>query len=231
MPDTPDDIDEIIANVLNGDVERYAFIVKIFDKYLYKIGRSYGFDHQTTEDLMQETFVNAYIHLKDFERRSTFKTWISKIMLHQCYYKKNRSKFRRERSLGETENENEVFQPVFGTPVGKPEKMTSNNELKENIEKAIVNIPEDYRIVFTLRELNGLSIRETALALGLTESNVKVRLSRAKGLLRTELRKTYQPEEIFEFNLIYCDGLVKRVMEAIKNLDTNAIHFSRTETK
>lgn len=231
MPDTPDDIDEIIANVLNGDVERYAFIVKIFDKYLYKIGRSYGFDHQTTEDLMQETFVNAYIHLKDFGRRSTFKTWISKIMLHQCYYKKNRSKFRRERSLGETENENEVFQPVFGTPVGKPEKMTSNNELKENIEKAIVNIPEDYRIVFTLRELNGLSIRETALALGLTESNVKVRLSRAKGLLRTELRKTYQPEEIFEFNLIYCDGLVKRVMEAIKNLDTNAIHFSRTETK
>lgn len=231
MPDTPDDIDEIIANVLNGDVERYAFIVKIFDKYLYKIGRSYGFDHQTTEDLMQETFVNAYIHLKDFERRSTFKTWISKIMLHQCYYKKNRSKFRRERSLGEAENENEVFQPVFGTPVGKPEKMTSNNELKENIEKAIVNIPEDYRLVFTLRELNGLSIRETALALGLTESNVKVRLSRAKGLLRTELRKTYQPEEIFEFNLIYCDGLVKRVMEAIKNLDTNSIHFSRTETK
>lgn len=218
--DVPDEIkiDEVIQSILKGDTGLYAMIVKAYNKYLYKIGRSYGFDHATTEDLMQETFVNAYLHLKDFENRSTFKTWISRIMLHQCYYKKNRSKFRKEASTGDTEGER--LRPVFVTPVGKPEKMTSNNELRKNLEKAIVDIPEDYRNVFTLRELNGLSVRETAAALDLTESNVKVRLSRAKRLLRTALEKTYRPEEIFEFNLIYCDGLVKRVMDEIKNLGT-----------
>lgn len=222
ITDRPDDIkiNEVIQNILNGDIDLYALIVKAYDRYLYKIGRSYGFDHATTEDLMQETFVNAYLHLKDFENRSTFKTWISRIMLHQCYYKKNRSKFRKEAASGDTEGER--LQPVFVTPIGKPEKMTSNKELRENLERAIVKMPDDYRIVFTLRELNGLNVRETATALGLTEGNVKVRLNRAKGLLRTELEKTYRLEEIFEFNLVYCDGLVKRVMEEIKALNRSS---------
>jgi len=219
--DAPEElrIDEVIFKILNGETDLYANIVRTYNKYLYKIGRSYDFDHQTTEDLMQETFVNAYLHLKDFENRSTFKTWISRIMLHQCYYKKYRSKFRKETSAGEVISERE--QPAFEAPAQRPEGITINNELRENIEKAILNIPEDYRIVFTLRELNGLNVKDTATALNLTESNVKVRLSRAKVLLRTELEKTYQPEEIFEFNLIYCDGLVNRVMNEIRNLNSD----------
>jgi len=84
------------------------------------------------------------------------------------------------------------------------------------LENAINKIPEDYRIVFTLRELNGLSISETTEALQITESNVKVRLNRAKKLLRTEIEKMYAPEDIFEFNLIYCDRMVQNVMNQIQ---------------
>jgi RNA polymerase sigma-70 factor (ECF subfamily) len=92
-----------------------------------------------------------------------------------------------------------------------------NKELGHVLENAIHQIPEDYRIVFTLRELNGLSVAETAETLDITESNVKVRLNRAKTMLQKEIKKMYSPEEIFEFNLIYCDAMVEKVMNRINN--------------
>ena len=79
----------------------------------------------------------------------------------------------------------------------------------------MLHIPEDYRTVFLLREINGLNVLETAEILDITESNVKTRLSRAKSFLRKEIEKTYNKEEIFEFNLIYCDAMVERVMQKI----------------
>lgn len=206
----------LIHRIIDGEVDLYETIVRKYNKYLYKVGRSYGFGHQATEDMMQETFVNAYLHLKDFQNRSSFKTWIVRIMLHQCYYVRHRSKFRREQP-GENEIDDRL-KPVFISSSEKLDRKVSNHELKENIEKAIVEIPEQYRNVFTLRELDGLSVKDTAEMLGLTESNVKVRLSRAKAMLRTALEKTYDPEDIFEFNLIYCTPLVERVMDTIKKI-------------
>jgi DNA-binding Lrp family transcriptional regulator len=79
----------------------------------------------------------------------------------------------------------------------------------------LLNIPEDYRIVFSLREMSGLNVSETAEALNISEANVKVRLNRAKSMLRKEIEKTYTPQEIFEFNLIYCDTMVENVMKKI----------------
>ena len=91
----------------------------------------------------------------------------------------------------------------------------ANTELGNVIENALRRIPEDYRIVFTLRELNGLSTADTVEALHISESNVKVRLNRARKMLQTEIVKMYSPEEIFDFNLRYCDGMVERVMQRI----------------
>ncbi|MGB3075596.1 MAG: sigma factor-like helix-turn-helix DNA-binding protein, partial [Chitinophagales bacterium] len=71
--------------------------------------------------------------------------------------------------------------------------------------------------VFAMREINGLNVKETAEALDISETNVKVRLNRAKTMLRKEVEKAYNPEDIFEFNLIYCDAMVSRVMNRIKN--------------
>jgi RNA polymerase sigma-70 factor (ECF subfamily) len=93
-----------------------------------------------------------------------------------------------------------------------------NKELGKILEKSILALPEKYKIVFTLRELNELSIAETSEALSISAGNVKARLSRAKSMLRSEIEKMYSREEIFDFNLIYCDGMVDRVMNAIENL-------------
>lgn len=91
-----------------------------------------------------------------------------------------------------------------------------NAELNSVLEKALLHIPEDYRTVFTLREINGLNVFETAEILDISENNVKVRLNRAKNFLRTEIEKVYNREEVFEFNLIYCDAMVNRVMTKIQ---------------
>lgn len=97
-------------------------------------------------------------------------------------------------------------------------KTVLNRELNFVIENALQKIPLDYRMVFTLREINGLNVAETANALNIGESNVKVRLNRAKNMLRKEVEKSYSSEDIFEFNLIYCDAMVENVMTALKNL-------------
>lgn len=94
-------------------------------------------------------------------------------------------------------------------------KTVLNKELGHVLENALDQIPEDYRLIFTLRELNGHSVSETAQATDLSEANIKTKLSRAKTMLRKEIEKMYTPEDIYEFNLIYCDRMVERVMTII----------------
>jgi RNA polymerase sigma-70 factor (ECF subfamily) len=97
--------------------------------------------------------------------------------------------------------------------------VVTNRELSHIIENALQQIPIDYRMAFALREMNGLNIAETAGVLNISETNVKVRLNRAKNMLRKEIEKSYSAEDIFEFNLIYCDAIVASVMEKIKTSD------------
>lgn len=208
------DID-IIQIVLTGQIQLYELIVKRYNSYLYKIGKTYGFGHQDVQDIMQETYVNAYRSLSKFKRESTFKTWITRIMLNNCYHKKQKLKMKKEVSTESLE----LIKNVQLTRETMRQSKTVNNELGTILEKAILDLPEKYKIIFTLRELNSLSISETSSALGISPGNVKIRLNRAKNLLRNEIEKTYSPQEIFELNLIYCDEIVQNVMTAIKAIN------------
>jgi len=88
-----------------------------------------------------------------------------------------------------------------------------NKELNYIIGNALTTIPLEYRMVFSLRELNGMNTAETAELLDISETNVKIRLNRVKQMLRKKVEKMYAPEDIFEFNLIYCDRIVNKVMK------------------
>ena len=206
---------EIIEKIIEGDVKLFEILIRRYNSFLYRIGRTYGYNHEDTEDLMQDAYINTYNNLKKFENRSSFKTWFTRIMLNLCYQKKHKLSFKNEISGDDIQNEKSSI--LFHHSINN-EKIAMNKELGRVLENAIHKIPEDYRVVFSLRELNGLSVAETAEALDISESNVKVRLSRAKGMLRTEIKKMYSPQEIFEFNLVYCDGMVNRVMEKIYDL-------------
>jgi RNA polymerase sigma factor (sigma-70 family) len=211
---------EVIENILSGNTALFEILIRRYNPYLYKIGRSYGFNHQDTEDLMQETFVNSYVNLKQFSGRSLFKTWIIKIMLNQCYHKAHKHSYQKERST-EVLPDNSSFM-FSNNDQNDNSKSLINRELNNIVEACLQKLPEDYRITFTLRELTGLSVAETAEMMHTTISNVKVRLNRAKAMLRKEIEKTYSPEDIYEFNLIYCDRIVDAVMKKIYELE--AIH-------
>lgn len=206
---------EVVQKILAGEVALFEIIIRRNNPFLYKTGRSYNYNHEDTRDLMQDTYLDAFTGLAQFQNRSSFKTWIIKIMLRNCYRKQQKWNFK---NIHPAEI-SETSVPVFSNhQLVDTTQTVMNRELSTVIEKALQQIPLDYRMVFTLREMNGLNVAETADALATTEANVKVRLNRAKTMLRKEVEKSYSTEDIFEFNLVYCDAMIKDVMTKIKQL-------------
>ena len=207
---------EIIRRIKEGETDLFEILIRRNNQFLYKIGMSYGYTHQDVEDLMQETFTAAYLNLERFKQHSSFKTWVIKIMLNQCFHKKQRLSFKNEKTM-DTNNEKVI--PMFERQQSSDGyKKIIDRELSHVIEKAIIHMPLDYRVVFSLRELSGMSTAETAESLDISEANVKIRLNRARHMLREELGTMYSTQDIFEFNLIYCDRVVNKVMRVLNNL-------------
>ncbi len=206
---------DIVQQVLDGELALFEILMRRYNAALYKTGRTYNYNHEDTQDLMQETWINAYKNLQTFENRSSFKTWLVKIMLHHCYHKNKKFSFKNEIPVDINEKSAPMYNNSEHTDTSKA---VNNKELNHVIEIALQNIPFDYRMVFLSREMNGLSVNETAETLNISEANVKVRLNRAKAMLRKELEKSYTAEDIFEFNLKYCDAIVHRVMTEISSL-------------
>jgi RNA polymerase sigma factor (sigma-70 family) len=207
---------EIIHKVLEGEIALFEILIRRNNPYLYKVGRSYNYNHEDTQDLMQDSFIDAYINLSKFENRSSFKTWLIKIMLNNCFKKKQKSSFKNEITNEISDKSIPMFSSQQQTDTNKT---VLNRELNFIIEDAIKQMPEEHRLVFSLREINGLSVKETAETIGISESNVKTRLSRAKTMMRREIEKSYKPTEIFEFNLVYCNAIVDNIMSKIKSIN------------
>ncbi|HTE23928.1 sigma-70 family RNA polymerase sigma factor [Flavitalea sp.] len=207
----------IIEKILAGESGLFEILIRRYNACLYKTGRSYSYRHEDTQDLMQDTLIDAYLNLSTFENRASFKTWIIKIMLHNCYRKKEKFSFKNEAATELNDNSIPVFSKQSNSDTTK---MVVNRELGSIIENALQQVPLDYRMVFSLREINGFNIAETADVLQISETNVKVRLNRAKTMLRKEIEKSYSAADVFEFNLVYCDAITERVMNKIKTLRT-----------
>lgn len=204
----------IIQKVLAGETALYELIVRRFNATLYKIGRSYNYDHEDTQDLMQDTYVDAFKSLAQFEGKASFKTWIARIMMNNCFRKRQKLSFKNEIAMEAKADS----KPLFTGNEQYTDKALHNKELGHIIENALEQLPSDYRMVFSLREINGMNIAETADLLAISEANVKVRLNRAKAMLRTKLQNAYSPKELYEFNLVYCDSMVEKVMKRIYDL-------------
>lgn len=202
---------DLIRQILDGKKALFEIIIRRNNAILYKTGRSYNYSHEDTQDLMQETFIDAYRNLSKFENRSTLKTWITRIMLNKCFHKKQKFSFNEAPS----EIDDKSVPMYSSNHDTDTSKSVINKELGMVIENALQQLSLDYRLVFSLREINGFSVEETAETLNISQSNVKTRLNRAKAMLRIEVEKFYKPEEIFEFNRIYCDAMVLNVMDKI----------------
>jgi RNA polymerase sigma factor (sigma-70 family) len=208
----------VIEKILKGDSALFEILIRRYNPVLYKIARSFGFNHQDAQDLMQDTHVSAYTQLAKFEFRAAYKTWVSRIMINKCQYKLKYGYFKNEKPSEQIREMNK--QPLLiKTDNNQVEESLANRELALVLEKSIQKIPEIYRMVFVLREIEGFSVVETAELLDITSINVKVRLNRAKALLRREIEQFYSHSELYSFNLIFCDSIVKTVFASVNSLD------------
>jgi RNA polymerase sigma-70 factor (ECF subfamily) len=195
---------ELIGRILRGEKRLFELLIRKYNQRLYRIGMSILGDEAEAEDAMQTAYINAYEHLSGFEQRSSFGTWLTRIMLNQCYEQKRK----RKRILINFE------QPDNFVNMNTAVNELANKELSNALQQAIGKLPEKYRLVFVLREIEDLSVRETSAALNIEESNVKVRLNRAKTMLRENLN-SYMKDYVYSFHLTKCDRIVSHVLNRL----------------
>ncbi len=205
--------EEVIARVLNGEKRLYALIVRKYNQRLYRIAMSILDSDAEAEDVMQTAYLNAYEHLASFGFRSSFATWLTRIAINEGLLRLRKS--RRAVSMSEETMNAPVYQRYI-TDKQNPAMQVLNSELKNILEDAIRKLPEKYRTVFVMREVEGMNVSETGDCLNITAVNVKVRLNRAKSLLRTSLSSYYKKEDIFHFHLSRCDRVLSQVMSRIE---------------
>lgn len=198
--------EEVVARVINGEKQLYEHLMRKYNQRLFRICMSIIDDDMAVEDVMQTAYLNAYLNLAGFQNKSSFSTWLTRILINESLlYKKKRAM--RDRVVAEkAENDYLSETPLNGL---------MNKELKVLLEKTIADLPEKYKLVFVMREIEEMSTNETMAILNLTESNVKVRLNRAKEMLRGNLSSYCRSNQLYEFNLIRCDKVVNFVMAKI----------------
>jgi RNA polymerase sigma-70 factor (ECF subfamily) len=200
LPDT-----ELVSRILGGEKKLFEQVIRRYNQRLYRIGASILSTGPEAEDAMQSAYMKAYEHLAAFERRSSFGTWLTRIMINECLARKKKQSHYSSIPADMPEN---------NTTMTTPDGLLVNKELSGILENAIASLPEKYRLVFILREVEELSGRETGEALGIEEPNVKVRLNRAKTMLKQHL-DGYIRGHVYSFHLSRCDKMVSDVFSRL----------------
>ena len=176
----------------SGDRAEFARLVETYYEMIYRLGLKMLNDTQDAEDILQETFTKAYQHIHNFDGRSELSTWLYRIATNEALMH-----LRRKRPQTFSIDSPENAEAVEQEPVqivdwrGLPEEELISGEARLHLDNAIENLPPSLRVVFVLRDIQGLSTREVGEVLDLSETAVKTRLSRARLRLREDLSSYY----------------------------------------
>jgi RNA polymerase sigma-70 factor, ECF subfamily len=207
--------EQVVDRVRSGESGLYELLMRRYNQRVYRVIRSVLTDNNEAEDVLQEAWVRAYEHLDQFEKRASFSTWVTKIAYYEALARSRKSKrwTPLEDPEGEIMPEAERQQPLAETP----EAQAMRAQLGRMLQAAVDELPESYRCVFILREVEHLNTSETAECLGLSEEAVKTRLHRSRALLRRDLEGRAGPaiEGAYSFLGERCDRSVARVLERI----------------
>lgn len=201
---------EILKRIAEGEKNMYALIIRKYNQRLYRIAISIISNESEVEDVIQVAYIKAYENLDKFKFESGFSTWITRILINECLMHLKK----RER-ISSTERGN-LFpvtsqQPIVQTPL----MQVINSELKTILEFYIRRLPEKYRTVFIMREMENMSISETMECLGISEANVKIRLNRAKVMLKDKLKDYIKEDAPLQLYKPRCNKILDYVMEKI----------------
>jgi RNA polymerase sigma-70 factor, ECF subfamily len=206
--------EQVVSRVLSGQTALFEVLMRRHNERIYRAARAILRDESEAEDVMQQAYVNAYSHLRQFDGRSKFATWLTRIAIHEA--------LARVRRRGRYTNidPDSSFTSESATPVTlapDPERQAFARELGVLIESAIDRLPDGAREVFVLRQVEGMSTEEVAATLDVSEAVIKTRLSRARATLRRDLHKHAGIVEsnAFRFLRPRCDRVVAAVLVRI----------------
>jgi RNA polymerase sigma-70 factor (ECF subfamily) len=213
--------EEIVERVRAGETALFEILMRRYNQRLYRITRSIVGSDGEAEDVTQDAYVRSYMHLDQFDGRAKFSTWLTKIAVHEAL-----ARVRNRQRLVEID-------AVIGTMEDgmkleskgpSPEQEVLTQTMRMVLEAAVDRLPETYRSVFMLREVEEMSTAETAECLDLSEEAVKVRLHRARSLLRKDIytQTGAATATAFQFMGARCDRMVSAVLEKIESLKGGA---------
>jgi RNA polymerase sigma-70 factor (ECF subfamily) len=210
--------ESLVRRVLEGETALFEILMRRHNQRLYRIARAVLRDDAEAEDVMQDSYVRAYQNLGQFEGRASFSTWVSRIALNEAF-----SRARKRKRVVELdailESEKEAMQSLQ-SQVPSPEQETLNSEIRRLLEQEVDTLPDSYRTVFVLRDVEDIDVAGVAEILDISQENVKTRLHRAHALLRRKLylRTGAQSHEAFLFHANRCDTIVKAVLTRLELL-------------
>jgi RNA polymerase sigma-70 factor (ECF subfamily) len=212
----------VVDRVRSGETALFELLMRRHNERLYRAARAILRDDGEAEDVIQQAYINAYLHLDQFADRAKFSTWLTRIAIHEAL-----SRIRKAGRMLPLEERREGVESMadqITSPGQDPEQAAYSQELAREIEDAVAQLPDVFRGVFMLRDVEGLSTLETAECLGLNEDTVKTRLHRARALLRRELtaRMGDSAATAFQFHAPRCDRVVQAVCSRLAEIEAAA---------
>ena len=205
--------EDVVRLVLAGNTPLFELLMRRHNERVYRAARAILRDDEEAEDVMQQAYVNAFTHLRQFNGDARFSTWLLRIAVNEALARARR----RGRYESYSDEEAAVEPGTSRSTPPDPERQAFNGELRGLLEWAIDTLPDGMREVFVLRDVEGLSTLETAEALSVSEDVVKTRLSRGRAALRRALyeRTGANAPEAFRFERPRCDRVVTAVLDRI----------------
>jgi RNA polymerase sigma-70 factor, ECF subfamily len=207
--------EEVVKRVLAGETALFEILMRRYNQRLYRVSRIILRDDGEAEDVMQDAYVRAYEHLDQFAGKAAFSTWLTRIAVHEALARKRRRG--RHEELDALQMMNGDSMQILKSSAPSPEANTAQAQARQLLEEAIEALPAAYRSVVVMREVEEMSVAETADVLGVSQAVVKTRLHRAHAMLRRELytRAQGRSTDLYPFHAPRCDRVVKAVFERI----------------
>jgi len=216
-----DDLDLVHASK-NGDVAAFEQLVKRYDGKLLRIAQSVTHNREDSQDAVQEAFLKAYQNLAQFREQSQFSTWLIRITVNQSLMKLRKQRTVREVSLDEEfQGDGDMLPAEVSDWAPNPEQLYWVSELRHILTRTLEALRSPLRAVFVLRDVEGLSIDQTAVVLGLSQAAVKARLWRARLQLREGLNKYFSKKGNSAPVEIHLAGLTAEILRVQEMARTN----------
>lgn len=209
-------ISELLSDVLAGQTDAFAEIIRLFNQRMFRIARSIVLDDDEAMDIVQESFIKAYERLGGLNAPGAFGVWLSRIVRNTALMRLR--SLRRYLLMDDADLESNLALSAVHPTERMPELELINMQLRRLLEQTIDTLPQPFRVVFVLRAVEECTTAETAAILEINEATVKTRFHRAKRQIRKQILACSEAAGVdaYEFAGARCQTVVYNVMRSLQ---------------